>query len=506
MDLKKKYCEEITLSGSGLQLADIEAIAEGARIYFDAGARERLFAGRSIVERYASGKEPIYGINTGFGWLANYKVPVSKIRRLQKNLLRSHAAGVGPLLTIEETRLTMALRLNVLLKGYTGVRYVLCQRLCELINEGIYPCIPSYGSVGASGDLIPLAHLALPLIGEGDVHFKGKIVSAKYALKKAGLQKLTLEAKEGLSLINGTQVMLAVGGLALRTAFLLAEAADKVAALTFEGACARVEALHPLLHALRRQRGQIASAQAMREELKGSYLQGESIKYMRVQDPYSLRCTPQVHGASRDLLAYATGVIEAELNAVTDNPIVDTENDAILCGGNFHGQPLALAFDSAALAVAELGNISDRRLEVLMNPHLSGLPAFLAPEEGVNSGYMAYQYLTASLVNENKVLSHPASTDSIPGNVGIEDHVSMGMTAARKLRQIVINLQKILAAELLAAAQSIDLRGVQGKLGEGTRLTYNAVREVVGMLKHDRILRGDIELGEGVLKAIMKSK
>ncbi len=484
--------DAVFLNGHSLTLPDASKIANGCHVKLSPEVKPRIEASRKLVEEVAHQAKPVYGVNTGFGFLAHKKISFKELAQLQLNLVKSHAAGYGDPLSLSETRLAMALRLNVLAKGFTGVRYELCLTLLNLINAGIYPHIPEYGSVGASGDLAPLSHLALSLIGEGDVFYQGKMMPARKALNKAGLKPIKLVEKEGLGLINGTQIMLSVGILALVEALLLVEKSDLIAAFSFEAFSGNVEALDPLIHKARGQQGQIDSAQAIRRYLKGSFLFDPAIPRRKIQDPYSLRCAPQIHGATRDALSYVQQIAENELNAATDNPLVFTEENKILSGGNFHGQPLALSFDFAAMAIAELANVSDRRLELLMNPHLSGLPAFLAPDEGLNSGYMAAQYLTASLVNENKILSHPACTDSIPGNVGIEDHVSMGMTSARKLKKIVQNVKIVLAVEMLAAAQAIDLRHAD-PLGKITSKVHKTLRDYVTPLKKDRIIAKDIE-------------
>lgn len=495
---KKK---SLTLNGNNLNLSSLPLLAHGIPIKIAPSAKARVNRCRRFVEQEMQSGRALYGINTGFGYLANTPIPESECEELQFNILRSHASGFGPAFTPEESRLAMSLRLNVLLKGNTGVRFDVCQQLHCLIQENILSIIPSYGSVGASGDLIPLAHLALPLIGEGQVYYRGKEMPAKQALKKAGIPPLELKAKEGLSLINGTQMMLAVGGLALYEALALMERAEKIAALSYEGMHGIPHALDPLIHQARGQEGQRVSAQKILDELKGSALMKRRGRHCRVQDPYSLRCAPQVHGPSRDTLGFASQLIERELNAATDNPLVFPDEGKIISGGNFHGQVLAMAFDTAALAVAELANISERRLELLLNPHFNGLSAFLGQREGLDSGYMATQYLSASLVNENKILSHPACTDSIPGNVGIEDHVSMGMTSARKLKKIVENTHTVLAIEALAAAQAIDL-GEQQKLGKGTSKSYASIRAAVPPLGKDRIIHEDVTAGIDVIYRI----
>lgn len=491
----------LTLDGYSLNLNRAQAIASGAKLKISGPARTQVEACRKLIEKLIDKDEPVYSLNTGLGYFAQKKIKRADLKKLQLNTLRSHAGGFGEPLSTQETRLAMALRLNVLLKGRSGVTFELCQALVNLINAEIYPIVPSYGSVGASGDLIPLAHLCLPLLGEGEVIYKGRRMQAKKALTAARLKTYTLAEREGLSLINGTQAMLSVGVLALIEAQRLQEICDKVTALSYEALRARLEPLDKDLHTARGQQGQKLAANTILNELKGSYLNSGSLERKRLQDSYSLRCAAQVHGASRDALEYARGIVEIELNAATDNPLIFTESKKVLSGGNFHGQCLALAFDFSAIAVAELANISERRIELLMNPHMSGLPAFLAGEQGLDSGYMVLQYLAASLVNENKILSHPASTDSIPGNVGIEDHVSMGMTAARKFRKIVENAKAVLAAEYLAAAQAIDLQSAI-KLGQGTAKSYAHLRKVLKPLKQDRIVASDLKLARGALEGL----
>ena len=482
---------KVILDGSHINFDYVRAISLGAKVQIHSSVAQQIESSREFVERIADGEKAVYGINTGFGYLAKHKIGKAKLKELQVNLLKSHAGGHGDPLSIPETRLAMALRLNVLLKGLTGVKLELCQSLANLINANIIPIIPEYGSVGASGDLAPLAHLALPLIGHGQVLYRGKVIGARAALQRAGLKPYRLGVKEGLSLINGTQVMLAIGSLALLNALRLVEQADLITALTYEAMAGHIDALNPLIHQVRGQTGQITSAEAIHDHLEGSYLYNPDTKRSRVQDPYSMRCAPQIHGPSRDALSYSKGVVIKELNATTDNPLVFVDRLEVLSGGNFHGQCLAFAFDIAAMAIAEIGNVSERRLELLINPHFSELPAFLTPFEGTHSGYMTAQYLSASLVNENKLLANPACTDSIPGNVGVEDHVSMGMTSARKLKRVIKNTRVILAAEMVAAAQGVDLRGVK-ELGKGTALLYRRLRQDVPELKNDRVIAKDI--------------
>ncbi len=491
----------IVLDGHSLTLQQATAIASGTAVTIDPQTQHAVDAGRSVVEAIMHGDKAVYGVNTGFGFFANKRISHDQLVKVQDNIIQSHAAGFGPALSVEETRLAMALRLHVLLKGCTGVRFTLCQALLNLITAGIYPLIPEYGSVGASGDLAPLAHLALPLTGRGRVLYQGEEMDASAALAAAGLEPFVLAEKEGLGLINGTQVMLAVGGLALAEGLRLGRLADLVVALTYDAMMAHTEPLDPRIHELRGQTGQIASAHAIRTHLEGSYLYDPSMKRLRVQDSYSLRCAPQIHGPCQEALAYAETIISRELNAATDNPLTFTDTQEAISGGNFHGEALAMAFDFAAIALSELANVSERRLELLLNPHFSGLHAFLAPKEGLESGYMASQYLSASLVNEDKLLANPACTDSIPGNVGIEDFVSMGMTSARKLRQIVTNCRTVLAIEAMAAAAAIDQRGVK-PLGKGSQRLYDAIRHHVKPLTEDRIVADDINGAVETLKRI----
>ena len=491
MNLPVKKPETLEIDGNSIDLKSILQVAEGTRLTLSSKVKKRVEECRRLVDKISKENTPVYGINTGFGYFANTSIPKKQLKKLQTNLIKSHATGVPPYLTTEQTRIAMALRLNVLAKGHTGVRFEICKALLDLINGEIYPLIPKKGSVGASGDLIPLAHLALPLIGEGNVLYKGSIIPAKKALQNAGLKPICLEEKEGLGLINGTQVMLAVGGYALAEGLPLLNIADQITALTFEGMRASIQPLAPLIHTHRGHPGQISSAKAILDALKGSYITKKSFKPRQVQDAYSLRCAPQVHGAVRDTLQHVQKVVETECNASTDNPLVFTNEEKILSGGNFHGQPIAMAFDFAAMAFSELGNISERRLEQLLNPHTSGLPPLLTKNSGLCSGYMTLQYMAASRVNENKLLANPASTDSIPGNVGIEDHVSMGMNSANKLEQIIENTRVILACELLAAAQAIDLQK-KPHLGKKTSLLHQNIRKKVRTLDEDRIIAEDV--------------
>lgn len=493
----------ILLDGDSLNLDKATQISKGSDVVLGKAVRTKVLKSRKFVKELAKKPEAIYGVNTGFGYLAKKRIDPKQLRELQHNIIKSHASGYGDPLTEAESRLAMGLRLNVLAKGYTGVRYRLLEALRDLINANIIPIIPEYGSVGASGDLSPLAHLALPLIGLGRVRFRGKEMESKRALKLAKLSPVRLEEKEGLSLVNGTQIMLSVGTLALIDACALLRKAEKVLALTYEGMEARLQALHPRLHELRGHAGQVLVAERLRQELDGSDLYRRQNKGFRVQDPYSMRCAPQVYGATWQCLQHGLGIVGAEFNAATDNPLVFPDEGLIISGGNFHGQALAAAFDYAAIGVSEIASLSERRLDLMFNPEKSQLPAFLTPYEGTNSGYMAAQYLSASLLSEIKLLTHPASTDSLPGNVGVEDHVSMGPTAARKLKTIIARTKVVLAVELLAAAQAVDLRKLKvGKLGKGTQDTYKKIRAKVPTLRKDRIISIDIEKAVAVIEKL----
>ncbi|MGN6106172.1 MAG: histidine ammonia-lyase [Kofleriaceae bacterium] len=480
----------------------LEAIAEvargGRRVEIGERALAAMVRARQVVDRVVAGGDAapaVYGVNTGFGALAEVRISSAEVTRLQQNLVRSHAAGVGQPLPREAVRAMMLLRAAVLATGRSGARPVCCQRLCELLAAGVHPVIPARGSVGASGDLAPLAHLALGMMGEGDAEYQGETMPAAEALRRAGLSPLVLEAKEGLTLLNGTQHMTAIGGLALHDADATCRIADLAGALSLEALKGTARAFDERVVGARPHPGQIAVGAVLRELLAGSEIAESHKDCGKVQDPYSLRCMPQVHGASRDVLAFARSVLEREAASSTDNPLVfvdGPEGDEMISGGNFHGQPVALALDAAAIAVAELANISERRIEQLVNPHLSsGLPAFLAPDSGLNSGFMIAQVSAAALVSENKVLAHPASVDSIPSSAGREDHVSMGATAALKLAMIHDHVRTVLAIELLCAAQGLDLRR---PLRSTPRLeaAHAAIRARVPAMMTDRPLAPDI--------------
>lgn len=492
--------ESPVLLGQTITLHDLEDVAVRHRkVALASDARARVQAARKAIDAIADGGDDaprVYGVNTGFGFLAETRISAHDIRTLQRNLVRSHACGVGPDLSVAEVRGMMLLRAQVLALGHSGVRDVIVDRLIDLLNLGIHPRIPSQGSVGASGDLAPLAHLALVLIGEGEVLTdQGRGPSAP-ALAKAGLEPLVLESKEGLALINGTQYMAARGALLTLEAERLCTFADIAGAISLEANKGTSAPFDPRIMALRPHPGQESCAANLRALLKDSPLMKSHANCDRVQDAYSFRCMPQVHGATRDALAWVHGVLEREINSVTDNPLVfvDAQGNAeVISGGNFHGQPLAIALDMAAIAIAELANISERRVEQLVNPALSsGLPPFLASNSGLQSGFMIAQVTSASLVSENKVLCHPASVDSIPSSAGKEDHVSMGSISARKLTMVVENVRNVLAIELMTAAAGVDLRAPLTP-APGVAAAIRELRTVVAPLTEDRPLSPDME-------------
>src|SRR5437762_5296854 len=449
----------IRLTGDDLRIDDVWAVAvEAADAALSDEARTKMRAARDLVERAAHGtREHTYGINTGFGRFVAVAIPEEQTGELQLRLLRSHACGVGEPYPAEIVRAAMLLRANALAKGNSGARIETVELLLALLDRGVLPVVPSRGSVGASGDLAPLAHLALPLVGEGEAWLDGERLAGTDALARVGLKPVQLEAKEGLSLINGTQFMAAFGALGLVRARRLAWAADLACAQSLEALQGSSTSFLPQVHALRPLRGQRDSAANVLRLLERSAINEAHRWCDKVQDAYSLRCAPQVHGASRDLLDYVDATVAAELNAATDNPLVFVDERRLISNGNFHGQPLAFALDALAMAVSELANISERRVERLGNPSLSGgLPAFLTGNGGLNSGFMIPQYVAASLVSENKVLSHPASVDSIPTSAGQEDHVSMGNASGLKAWQVLANAERVLAIELLAGAQAIE--------------------------------------------------
>jgi histidine ammonia-lyase len=481
------------LTGDDLRIEDVwEVAVGGAPVALADEARTKMEAARELVDRVARG-EHTYGVNTGFGRFVSRTIPDDQVEELQLRLLRSHACGVGEPYPPEIVRAAMLLRANALAKGYSGARVETVELLIECLNRGVLPHVPARGSVGASGDLAPLAHLALPLVGEGRASVEGRLLSGNEALAAVGLEPIRLVAKEGLSLINGTQFMAAMAALGLVRAWRLARTADLACALSLEALQGSRTSFHPAIHRARPLSGQKDSAANVLRLLEGSAIIESHRWCDKVQDAYSLRCAPQVHGASRDLLAYVEATVSVEVNAATDNPLVLLEEELVVSNGNFHGQPLAFGLDALAMAVAELASISERRVERLVNPSLSeGLPAFLTVEGGLNSGFMIAQYVSASLVSENKVLCHPASVDSIPTSAGQEDHVSMGNAAGLKALQVLSNAERSLAIELLAGAQAIEFLAPL-EPGPGVRATHAAVRDLSERLRDDRPLADDIE-------------
>lgn len=485
----------LRLNGHPLSLAQIARVAlEHESVEIAAEARAAVSASRRVVEQIVAQREVIYGVSTGFGKLSDVHIPPDKLEQLQVNLVRSHACGVGRPLSEPEVRAMMLLRANVLTLGFSGIRVAVIRLLVEMLNRRVAPVIPEKGSVGASGDLAPLAHLALALLGEGDAFFEGKRMAAADALKLAGLQSTDLQAKEGLALLNGTQAMHAVGGLALWRAQRLVQVADVAGAMTLEALKGTPVAFDERIHNARPHPGQITVARHLREllrdsEIRASHLEGDS----RVQDAYSLRCIPQVHGAVRGALAHCEEVLAIESGSATDNPLVFVDNGDVLSGGNFHGAPLALALDYAAIALTDLMSISERRIDRLTNPDMNeGLPAFLAQHPGMQSGFMIPHVVAVALLNEAKVLAHPASIDNLPTSAGKEDHVSMGMTAALKLRSIVENAEHLLAIELLAAAEGLEFRRPL-RAGAGVERAFAQLRAIAPRLEEDRVLAPDIE-------------
>lgn len=491
----------LSLTGRDLKRSDFYDVVLGRRkVRLAPEAVARMNRSRRVVEKMLSEHRVVYGITTGFGKLADQKISEGEIRQLQVNLVRSHACGAGPPLSEAQTRGILLLRAQVLAAGHSGVRPVVVERLIEMLNRGLHPVIPSRGSVGASGDLIPLAHLAQLLIGEGEALFNGRRLSGAKALQAAGIRPITLEAKEGLALVNGTQAALSLGLLSLLAAERLAESADVAGAMSLEALMGTPTAFDPRIQRLRPYPGQQKVAGRIRTLLARSEIRASHITCSRVQDPYSLRCMPQVHGAVRDAIDYVRTALETEINSITDNPLVfpaeekgSGSDGTILAGGNFHGHPIALALDFLAIALTHLGNISERRIAQLVDPELIDLPRFLTRRPGLHSGMMMPQVAAAALASECKVLAHPASVDSIPTSANQEDYVSMAMGAALKLDQIVLNVEGILAVELLAAAQGVDFHAPL-KPGKGVAEAIRRVRSEVPPLEEDRSLQKEIEL------------
>ncbi len=482
----------LLLTGRNLGREDFyEVVLGNRRVGLHSRARLAMARSRALVEKMIAEKKVVYGVTTGVGSLSTERIEPDKVRELQLNVVRSHACGVGEPLDRAETRGLLLLRANGLAQGLSGVRPAVAELLCEFLNRAVHPVVPARGSVGASGDLAPLAHLALALVGEGEVILDGKRLRTLTALKRLGLRPLVLEAKEGISLVNGTQAMLALGLLALRQAEILVDTADVAGALSLDALRGSPGAFDKRLHRVRPHPGQLLTARNLERLNEGSAIRKSHLGCPRVQDAYSLRCMPQVHGAVRDALGYARNVFEIEINSVTDNPLVFVREGEVISGGNFHGQPLATALDLVAIALAQLGGISERRIDRMVSPLTSELPPFLAVSPGLESGFMLAQVTAAALASENKILAHPASVDSIPTSGNKEDFVSMGMTAALKLRPIVANVTSIISIELLAACQAIDLLAPlrTGQLAEKAR---SLVRRVAPPLIADRALSRDI--------------
>jgi histidine ammonia-lyase len=482
------------LTGQPLTLSQIAQVAYGqTSIEVAPSAHARIQASRKVIEEIVAKNGVVYGVSTGFGKLADVHIPTDELRQLQLNLVRSHACGVGRPLSIPEVRAMMLLRANVLVLGFSGIRLEVIELLCELVNRGVTAFIPEKGSVGASGDLAPLAHLSLTLIGEGEAFYEGALLPSGDALSKSGLRPVVLEAKEGLALLNGTQAMHAVGGLALFRSQRLARVADVAGAMSLEALKGTPTAFDGRIHQARPHPGQLAVAEHLRHLLRDSEIrQSHLADDPRVQDAYSLRCMPQVHGAVRGALDHCENVLEIESASATDNPLVFAETGDVLSGGNFHGAPLALALDYAAIALTDLMSISERRTDRLVNPDSSeGLPPFLTPHAGTHSGFMILHVASVALLNEANVLAHPASVDNLPTSGGKEDHVSMGMTAALKLRTIVENAEHVLAIELLAAAEGIEFRRPL-KGGAGVEQAFERVRSISLAVDADRSMAPDI--------------
>ena len=492
--------ETIYLDGQSLTFEQVQAVAYGEpnapRVEISDEAKRLVTRAADAVQTLLSRGTIAYGITTGFGAFKDRIIPPDQVELLQRNILVSHAVGVGNPFDIPTTRAIMLIRANTLSRGHSGIRLLTLQLLVDMLNAGVHSVIPEKGSLGASGDLAPLAHMALPIIGEGKVNYQGEVISGAEAFKRAGLNPIKLAAKEGLALTNGTTIMTAVGVLQTLRAERFSQTADIAGCLSLEALNGTDLAFDERIHNLRPYPRQIECAGYLRSLLKGSEFTREH-ESLNVQDAYTLRCIPQVHGAVRDAIAYARWVFEIELNAVTDNPLIfidEKDEITVLSGGNFHGEPLAIAMDYLAFSVAELGNISERRIMRLTDEcsNTHALPAFLTKEGGLNSGFMILQYTAAALATENKVLAHPASVDTIPTSANVEDHVSMGATAAIKLRGVVDNVERILAIELMSAAQGVDFRkqviGAEKKLGEGTRRAYAVIREHIPFIESDTVM------------------
>jgi histidine ammonia-lyase len=503
---------KLTLDGDNFSLADAADILRGdvEELRVAPAARRRVEASRECLEQLLAEGRTLYGVNTGFGKLSSQRIDPHEVLALQENLLRSHAVGMGPLLGVGISRLALALRIQALVKGYSGVTPQLIDHLVAMYNRGVVPAVPELGSVGASGDLAPLAHLALVMMGEGhayivhpgstgDARPRPRPLSGRAALRRVRLQPYRPQAKEGLALINGTQISTALLADALVRAKDLVRIADITGAMTIEATKSSQRPFDPRIQLVRPHPGQASCAANLLQLLADSEVMRSHAECAKVQDAYSLRCMPQVHGAARDALAHVAAVVDREMNAATDNPLVFSDTREVLSGGNFHAQPIALSSDLLCAAMADLASICERRVENLVNPDLSGLPGFLTPQPGLNSGMMMIQVLAAALVSENKTLSFPASVDSIPTSANREDHVSMSTGAARKCRQVVANTTRVLACEFLCAAQGLEFHG-RLRPGKGVAAAYRCIREQVRPLGRDRTLHRDLEAAERLIR------
>ncbi len=498
--------DDLLLDKDNLQIDELVEVARRYRpVSISSAGEARVEKARRLIARWIREKKIIYGITTGLGALCDVSISAKDTRRLQENILMSHAAGIGAPFPAEVVRAVMALRVHDLAMGHSGCRIRTLRYLLSFLNQGLTPVIPEKGSVGASGDLAPTAHLGLVLIGKGEAFFQGRRLGGSEALAEIGLEPLKLEAGEGLALINGTQVMTAIGALVVHDAVRLSKLADLACAMSLEVLMGSQSQFDPDIHRLRPHPGQIATAENMLRLTAGSGIVASHEGCSRIQDAYTLRCAPQIHGASKDAVAHAKRVLDIEINSTTTNPLVFPAKGDIRMGGNFHGQPIAMAADYLSMGLAELGSVSERRIERLVNPQLSGLPGFLVKNGGLNSGYMIGQYVAAALVSENKVLAHPACVDSIPTSANKEDHVSMGTIAIRQTREILDNVEKIVAIELLCAAQACDLINQDRKPGlvggQGTRAAYDLVRHHIPPLERDRELYKEI----GAMAELMRS-
>ncbi len=482
----------VVIDGTSLTIEDVVKVARhNESVELAETSLDGIQSSRDVIERAVNEGRTVYGVNTGFGDLSEVCIESKDLAKLQINLIRSHSAGVGPPFSIEVARGMLLLRANALAKGFSGVRLDVIQILIDMLNGGVTPVVPQQGSVGSSGDLAPLAHMALVMIGEGEAYYKGEQIDGGEALNRAGIKPLVLQAKEGVALINGTQPMCAVGSIVVYDALTLLKDACIAASMSLEALKGTRTAFDERIHNVRRHEGQTDVARAMLEILRDSEINQSHVDCGIVHDAYSLRCIPQVLGASLDAVRYAQTTLEIEINSASDNPLVFPDNDEVVSGGNFHGQPIALAMDFVGIALSEIANISERRVNRLVNPNLSGLPAFLTTESGLETGLMIAQYTAAALVSENKVLAHPASVDSIPTSADQEDHVSMGTISARKAAQILDNVKNVIAIEYMCAAQGLSLL-LPLQPSEPLKLAFDLIREVVPQLDDDRPLQPDI--------------